>query len=640
MSELPYKSAFRARIHARRGPGFRVRLPVPVVLVRPAPRIMACAERHATEHPAHIELRLLAHAASDEDCAGAVVVNPVATGRGIESPDAFTVRVGEHIGITAAGLPGAFYALQEVFLWLGAYVGTVLPAGTVRAAPALRRRWVCVDCAPCAAFTVEYLFRVLDVLAAFRVNGLVLNLHANFTYATVPGLGGPEALTPEDMAALTRHAHERFITLVPGIDIRRSGDILALERYRQSNGPDAPDSSSQLTGLYVRMATELQAATGAHHMFVGADDSVPEALAAALARLKCTPLVTVDADGRRRNAVPRTGRIVFVPAGQRTTGDLAARTLYVSHDCGDAELTIPYERCTQSVTRSVRRARTRHAAGCAHHLSGLENGHALPCALPYACFAGAQFWSGAGARDTDAVMDAVTARLFGSSHTGWRTAQQAFDKEMQELRALAGNGAATLQFRTQCFYPGDFVNTVTSRFADLGLQRVENLTALVWRTERALAELADDATRSVEMAGLLRLPVLFFQVLLCAFEQTGRCEQEYHLAACTEQEEPGVSRGHLIRASIAVQRIAERYGDLLELHHYLWRHCGAPRRDIKLLRAMYHHLTRLATTIERQGKRPYPLQAFHELLRTQFAHDDGHFRDRVPIPAEKLWMRS
>jgi hypothetical protein len=616
---------------------------VQLALVRPAPRILACAERYAAAHPERVVVDLLATAPADDNHEGAVVVHPVGPQRGAASPDAFDITIGPRIDVTAAGLPGAFYALQELFALLEAHEGRCIPAARIRATPAVPRRWICID-ASASAPRRAYLEDVIDLLATFRVNGVVLTLHTNFAYQSVAGLGGPDALNAADLKALSAYAHERFITLVPGIDMRRVHAVLLLERYRQSSGPSRAFDAAAVGGLYAGMVTELVAATGTRHVYLG---HVPDECSAAailaqtcttVTRLKCVPLVVAPRDASMRAALP-AGAVTLIDTRRRATatrGAALSRALVCSSDRADEELTIPYARCTAAIAQCATRARRRRAGGCVHFITGLSNGHALPCSLPYACFAGASFWAGGRTGDTDAGMDAVTARLFGSAHAGWRTIQQAFDDEMDALRALAGNGAATLQFRTQCFYPRDFVKTVTARFAHVGLQRVEKLTALVWQSERALAELSDAATRNQDIAGLLRLPVLFFQFLLCAFEEMGRCEQEYHLAACTEQDQPDVSRGHLIRASIALQRIAEQYGDMLELHHYLWRHCGAPRRDIKLLRAMYHHLTRLAVTVERQAKRPYPLHAFRELLQTQFARDDGHFHDRVPVPAEKL----
>jgi hypothetical protein len=638
-----FRAMFRPRVALRRATGFHVQLPVQLVLVRPATRLLAYAERYASAHPELLDVQMVATEPGAGACAGRVVVHPAPTEHGAASPESFAVTVGTQIEVTAAGQAGALYAVQEVLSMLEECKGGRIPACTLRDAPAVARRWVYLDCAPSAAFTCEYLFRVIDLLAEFRVNGLVLALHTNFNFKTVPGFGGPDALSPGELKRVTAHARERFMTLVPGIDVSRTGEILALERYRHSSTAGRVAETGHVAALYRAMIEELVAATDARYVSLGNADTAAAttsdsaALVAntqsAVARMKRTPLVYAAAD-----ATAHTGEMRA--HGPHVGAGTTQQVFLCSIDTGNRELTIPYAQCTRAIMRCVQLARTRHATGCIHFIEGLENGHALPCALPYACYAGACFWSGVARRDTDGVMDAVTARLFGSDHHGWRKAQQAFDREMVALRGLAtqanGGGTGTLQFRTQCYYPRDFISNVTSRFACVGLEQVGKLTALIWETERMLAEFNDAATRNTDIAGLLRLPVLFFQFLLCAFEQLGRCEQEYHLAACAKEENAAVSRGHLIRASIAVQRLAEQYGDLLELHHHLWRHCGTPRRDIKLLRAMYHHLTRLATTIERQGKRPYALPAFQDMLCTHFAHDDGHFHDRVPIPADKL----
>jgi hypothetical protein len=152
------------------------------------------------------------------------------------------------VRITAADPAGAFYAAQT--LRQIARHGSPLPCIRIEDWPDLPARGVMIDISRDKVYSMDALYRLVDLLASMKVNQLQLYTEHTFAYREHRDVWEDASpMTPEDVIALDRFCRERFIELVPNQNsFGHMERWLKHERYRPL--ADAPDGCETEWGWF------------------------------------------------------------------------------------------------------------------------------------------------------------------------------------------------------------------------------------------------------------------------------------------------------------------------------------------------------------------------------------------------------
>jgi len=127
-------------------------------------------------------------------------------------PEAYRLRVCEGVSLSAGDEPGLFYGLQTLQQLLDA--PGPLPRCTIADRPALAVRGFYFDLTRQVP-TVDFLKRIVDRLAAVKINTLMIQYREFFPYEGFPLIVSEHAYTPREIAGCVRYARDRCIRVVP-----------------------------------------------------------------------------------------------------------------------------------------------------------------------------------------------------------------------------------------------------------------------------------------------------------------------------------------------------------------------------------------------------------------------------------------
>lgn len=125
------------------------------------------------------------------------------------------------IELTAASEPGLFYGVETLRQWLIEHSPpeagpATLPAVRIEDHPGFRHRGLLLDISRNRVPTQASLFRLVDSMAALKLNQLQLYTEHTFAYSGHEIVWrGASPLTAEEIRALDAHCRRRFIELVP-----------------------------------------------------------------------------------------------------------------------------------------------------------------------------------------------------------------------------------------------------------------------------------------------------------------------------------------------------------------------------------------------------------------------------------------
>ena len=177
------------------------------------------------------------------------------------------------IQIRASAAAGAFYAVQTLRELLAAR-GKSLAGVRIDDAPDLARRGVYLDCSRGKVPKAKTLKRLIDRLAAWKINELQLYIENTFRYKAHPAIGaGYSPFTAEDILAVQAHCKANHVRLVGSLaSFGHMEKILSLPAYRHlaesldfrndSRGdlcPTDPASIAFLADLYGEFLPLLEA---------------------------------------------------------------------------------------------------------------------------------------------------------------------------------------------------------------------------------------------------------------------------------------------------------------------------------------------------------------------------------------------
>ncbi|RJL30881.1 beta-N-acetylhexosaminidase [Bailinhaonella thermotolerans] len=143
--------------------------------------------------------------------------------------------------LTAGGPAGRFYGLRTLEQF-----GPAVPYGTIEDRPRYGWRGVLLDVAR-HFMPKEFVLRLIDLIAAHKLN--VLHLHLTddqgwrleikrYPRLTEVGAAGGGFYTREDVAEIVAHAAERFVTVVPEIEMPGHAQAAIAAYPRLGNHPD------------------------------------------------------------------------------------------------------------------------------------------------------------------------------------------------------------------------------------------------------------------------------------------------------------------------------------------------------------------------------------------------------------------
>ncbi|MBM4083079.1 MAG: hypothetical protein FJ278_25445, partial [Planctomycetes bacterium] len=136
-------------------------------------------------------------------------VNPAAS---VQHPEGYVLRVGEQTVLDAAEERGLFYGLQTLHQLLDR--ATAIPRCTIEDWPALALRGFYFDLTRQVP-TTDFLRRIVDRLAAVKINLLMIQYREFFPYEGFPLIVSEAAYTRKEFADFVRYAAERHVQVAP-----------------------------------------------------------------------------------------------------------------------------------------------------------------------------------------------------------------------------------------------------------------------------------------------------------------------------------------------------------------------------------------------------------------------------------------
>jgi len=133
-----------------------------------------------------------------------------------ESPEAYALTVDKDRVVVWGAGPAGLVQGTRTLRHLIAGAAPDIPAVRITDAPALAWRGVMLDISRGRVPTLETLYRMVDVISAYKINMLQLYTEHTFAFRRHPNIGqGWGALTPEELMALDTYCHDRYVDLVP-----------------------------------------------------------------------------------------------------------------------------------------------------------------------------------------------------------------------------------------------------------------------------------------------------------------------------------------------------------------------------------------------------------------------------------------
>lgn len=190
--------------------------------------------------------------------------------------EAYQIRITEDtLRIDAKSEAGLFYGIQT-FLQMP----NRIPCGEIKDHAAIPLRMIHWDLKGYAP-KYELLLEEMRILAAYKVNAILLEIEDKYDYKAAPGVGCPGAYTYEQMRKLSKYAKDLHIQIVPKLQCLAHSDyILKHKKYKslRENGHAYQFcvSNPKAQKLWENMAAELMDCFAEHkgYFHIGADEAI------------------------------------------------------------------------------------------------------------------------------------------------------------------------------------------------------------------------------------------------------------------------------------------------------------------------------------------------------------------------------
>ncbi|GAI18833.1 unnamed protein product, partial [marine sediment metagenome] len=198
-----------------------------------------------------------------------------------ESEEGYVLTISQRrVEISSRGEAGLFYGCQtfEQMLEDARDTGTVVPACRIIDYPALSYRAIHIDVKH-HLDTMKYYYDSVDRMARYKINAIIFEFEDKLHYRRRPLVGAPQAISIDEMAALTNYARERHIEISPLVQgLGHATFILKHEKYAHLREvPDSrwafcPVDEGTYEVLFDLYLDAFDATPGSRYLHVGGDE--------------------------------------------------------------------------------------------------------------------------------------------------------------------------------------------------------------------------------------------------------------------------------------------------------------------------------------------------------------------------------
>jgi hypothetical protein len=184
------------------------------------------------------------------------------------------------VNLKSRGEAGLFYGCQtlEQLLEDSRDTGIPIPACRITDYPALSYRAVHIDVKH-HLDTMKYYYDSIDRLARYKINAVIFEFEDKLRYRRRPLVGAPQAVSMDEMAALTQYARERHVEVSPLVQgLGHATFILKHEKYAplredpESRWAFCPCDEGTYEVLFDLYLDAFEATPGSRYLHVGGDE--------------------------------------------------------------------------------------------------------------------------------------------------------------------------------------------------------------------------------------------------------------------------------------------------------------------------------------------------------------------------------
>jgi hexosaminidase len=198
-----------------------------------------------------------------------------------ESLEGYILTItGKNIEIVSRGEAGLFYGCQtlEQMMEDALKNKTELPACKITDYPAMSYRAVHFDVKHHLDHQ-NYYYESIDRLARYKINAIVFEFEDKLRYQRQPLVGAPQAISIDEMAALTKYARERHIEITPLVQgLGHASFILKHQAYRHlrelpwNTWAFCPLHEGTYQVLFDLYRDAIDATPGSKYLHIGGDE--------------------------------------------------------------------------------------------------------------------------------------------------------------------------------------------------------------------------------------------------------------------------------------------------------------------------------------------------------------------------------
>ncbi len=212
---------------------------------------------------------------------GRITLKIVNDGNIPQSPEGYVLEVSRgNVQITSRGEAGLFYGCQtlEQMLEDAQEKSVAIPACKITDFPDYTYRSVHFDTKHHLDH-INYYYESIDRLARYKINAITWEFEDKLSYQTHPLIGAPQAISIDEMAALTRYARERHIEITPLVQglghatfILKHQEYAYLREIKNNRWAFCPLHEGGYQVLFDLYREAIEATPGSKYFHIGGDE--------------------------------------------------------------------------------------------------------------------------------------------------------------------------------------------------------------------------------------------------------------------------------------------------------------------------------------------------------------------------------
>jgi hexosaminidase len=218
---------------------------------------------------------------TEQNTQGVLVLKIVSSGDIPDSPQGYVMKIGNRqVEIISKGDAGIFYGCQtlEQLLEDSRDTGAKIPACKIIDFPKQSYRAVHWDVKH-HLDKMFYYYESIDRLARYKINGIIFELEDKLRYRRQPLIAAPQAISIDELAALTEYARDRFIEITPLIQgLGHATFILKHDKYKHLRELEdnrwafCPMDEGTYEVLFDMYRDAIEATPDSRYLHVGGDE--------------------------------------------------------------------------------------------------------------------------------------------------------------------------------------------------------------------------------------------------------------------------------------------------------------------------------------------------------------------------------